>query len=67
MPHRGCRFDDADGRAMVIGRVCVAVVIDVIVPQLPTLSSPCAGRNGGGLEESGRVWRKFRKVGVEKI
>ena len=63
MPHRGCRFDDAAGRAMVMGRVCVAVVIDVIVPQLPTLSSCVRGAQW----RMRRIRRKFRKVGVEKI
>ena len=64
MPHRGCRFDDAAGRAMVRGRVCVAVVIDVIVPQLPTLSSCVRGAQWRRMR---RIRRKFRKVGVEKI
>lgn len=64
MPHRGCRFDDAAGRAMVMGRVCVAVVIDAIVPQLPTLSSRVRGAQWRRMRG---IRRKFRKVGVEKI
>ena len=64
MPHRGCRFDDAAGRAMVMGRVCAAVVIDAIVPQLPTLSSRVRGAQW---RRTRGIRRKFRKVGVEKI
>lgn len=64
MPHRGCRFDDAAGRVMVMGRACVAVVIDVIVPQLPTLSSRVRGAQW---RRTRGIRRKFRKVGVEKI
>jgi hypothetical protein len=49
---------------MVMGRVCAAVVIDAIVPQLPTLSSCVRGAQWRRMR---RIRRKFRKVGVEKI
>jgi hypothetical protein len=49
---------------MVMERVCVAVVIDAIVPQLPTLSSRVRGAQWRRLRG---IRRKFRKVGVEKI
>jgi len=49
---------------MVMGRACVAVVIDAIVPQLPTLSSCVRGAQWWRMRG---IRRKFRKVGVEKI